>query len=178
MIPWPLPYREFFEWLSTLPGSEYLRSSIYANPINLTLHVLSMCLFLGLLVMMDLRLMGIAHTDIPVSHVQRRLFPWQMAGVTVMVVTGFLLFWADPVRYWGKLFFWVKLFIMFLAGLNALAFHFTTYRSVAEWDNDPVPPRSARLAGAIGIVCWVAVLAFGRLVAYPDWWTIEIEPRF
>ena len=61
--------------------------------------------------------------------------------------------------------------VMPLAGLNALVFHMTTYRSVAAWDGDPSPPFAARLAGGLGIVLWVVVLCFGRLVAY-DWWTI------
>jgi hypothetical protein len=173
MIPWPLPFKSVFEWTATLPGSAYLRESLYANPINLTLHVLSMCLFLGLIFVMDLRLMGVAYPRVPISEVQRRLFPWQMFGVAVMMITGFLLFYADPLRYWGKLFFFVKIGAMGLAGLNALAFHFTTYRSVVAWDRDAVPPFAARPAGALSIVLWIGVLAFGRLVAYPDWWTIE-----
>jgi hypothetical protein len=76
------------------------------------------------------------------------------------------------VLYWGKGFYWVKMLVMMpLAMLNLLLFHFTTYRSVAQWDTAPNPPPAAKLAGVLSIVLWVGVLAFGRLVAY-DWWTI------
>ena len=169
---WPPPYKEFFDWVSTLPGSLYLREdSPNFFGIFLTLHVLSMCLFLGLVLMMDLRLAGVAHRQTSVSQIQKRLFPWQLLGAIVMTVSGLVLFYAQPVLYWGKGFFWVKMMVMPLAILNLLVFHFTTYRSVDAWDTDPSPPFAAKLAGVLSIVLWIVVLCFGRLVAY-DWWTI------
>ena len=170
---WPPPFRWFFEWVGTLPGSLFLREGApYAFQTLLTAHVLSMCLFLGLVFMMDMRLMGIAHRDTPVSRIQRRLFPWQLLGAIVMNISGLVLFYAQPVTYWGKGFFWAKMIVMPLAIVNLLAFHYgSTYRSVAQWDTNPSPPLAAKMAGAFSIVLWVAVLSFGRLVAY-DWWTI------
>jgi hypothetical protein len=170
---WPPPFLGFFEWVATLPGSMYLREDA-PNFFGtfLTLHVLSMCLFLGLVFMMDLRLIGVAHLDTPVSQIQKRLFPWQFVGALVMAISGFVLFYAQPVLYWGKGFYWIKmLLVMPLAILNLLVFHYTTYRSVADWDTRPSPPFAAKVAGVLSIVLWVAVLCFGRLVAY-DWWTI------
>ena len=169
---WPPPFLGFFEWVATLPGSLYLREdapSFFGT--FLTLHVLSMCLFLGLVFMMDLRLAGVAHRDTPVSLIQKRLFPWQLVGAIVMTISGGVLFYAQPVLYWGKGFFWVKMLVMPLAILNFLVFHFWTYRSVDQWDTAPSPPPSVKLAGVLSIVLWVVVLCFGRLVAY-DWWTI------
>ena len=169
---WPPPYREFFVWVGTLPGSLYLREdapSFFGT--FLTLHVLSLCLFLGLVLMMDLRLMGIGHLSTPISHIQKRLFPWQVVGAVVMTVSGLVLFYAQPVLYWGKGFFWVKMLVMPLAVLNVLVFHFVTNRSVGQWDTSPSPPLAVKLAGVLSIVLWITVLAFGRLVAY-DWWTI------
>ena len=170
---WPPPYREFFVWVGTLPGSLYLREdSPNFFGVFLTIHVLSMCLFLGLVFMMDLRLLGVAHQHTSVSEIQKRLFPWQFVGALVMSISGFVLFYAQPVLYWGKGFFYVKMLItMPLAMANLLVFHYTTYRSVDTWDRDPSPPFGAKLAGVLSIVLWTAVLCFGRLVAY-DWWTI------
>ena len=91
---WPPPFLRFFEWVATLPGSLYLREdSPNFFGTFLTLHVLSLCLFLGLVFMMDLRLIGVAHLDTPVSQIQKRLFPWQLFGAIVMAISGFVL---DP----------------------------------------------------------------------------------
>jgi len=170
---WPPPFRGFFEWVSTLPGSMYLREDApNFFGIFLTMHVLSMCLFLCLVFMMDLRLIGVAHLGTSIAQIQKRLFPWQLLGAAIMTISGFVLFYAQPVLYWGKGFYWVKMLVALpLALLNLVVFHFTTYRTVAQWDNDPSPPFPAKLAGVLSIVLWITVLCFGRLVAY-DWWTI------
>jgi hypothetical protein len=75
-------------------------------------------------------------------------------------------------RYYGKALFWVKIVLMVFAGINALYFHMTTYRSVARWDRDPVLPFGAKLAGVMSLVLWAGVVIFGRLTAY-NWFTYE-----
>jgi len=162
--------RTVFEWVHELPSAIALRESTYGFTILLTSHVVSMCLFAGLVVMMDLRLAGIGNGRTPLSQVQKRLFPWQMFGLALSSISGLLLFYSQPMRYYGKVFFWVKVVMMVLAGANALAFHLTTYRSVADWDADAVPPFAARLAGILSLVLWAGVVAFGRLTAY-NWFT-------
>ena len=169
-----LTLRSVFEWLEAMPMSTALRESIFGYPILLTSHVVSMCLIAGLLVMMDLRLTGVGNLHTPVSHIQNRLFKWQMLGLAMSVVSGGLLFYGQPMRFYGNFWFWTKNLLLLLALANAMYFHRTIYRSVAQWDNDPVPPVPARVAGALGLVLWAAVIVTGRMIAYsglvPQWW--------
>lgn len=170
-----MPLLPLFEWLdANLPGTLYLRDATYGFTILLTSHVVSLCLFMGLIVMMDLRLVGIGNRRTPVTEIQKRLFLWQMLGFALTSVTGVLLLYADPLRYYPEGFFWGKLALMALAAVNALAFHLTTYRSVARWDREAPTPAAAKLAGALGLVLWAGVLVFGRLIAY-DWWEFQIH---
>ena len=164
--------RGAFEWMDALPSSIWLRESLYAFPILLTAHVITLAMFAGLVVMMDLRLVGIAHKGTPFSQIQKRLFPWQMVGMVLSFTTGLLLFYSQPMRYFGKVYYWLKLALLVLAGLNALVFHFTTYRSVASWDTDAGPPVGAKWAGGLSIAMWAGIVAFGRMSAY-DWLTFE-----
>jgi len=166
-----MPIRSWFEWVDALPTSVAIRESIYGYPALLTAHVVAMCLFAGLIIMMDLRLVGVAYRQTPVSQIQRRLFPWQMLGMALSAITGALLFYGQPLRYYGKVFFWIKVVLMILAGVNALAFHFTTYRSVAKWDTK-VLPFGAKLAGALSLALWAGVVMTGRLTAY-NWLTYD-----
>ena len=166
--------REVFEWLEAMPMSTALRESIYGYPILLTSHVVSMCVIAGLLVMMDLRLTGVGNLRTPVSHIQNRLFPWQMLGLAMSVVSGGLLFYGQPMRFYGNFWFWMKNLLMLSALINAMYFHWTIYRSVDKWDSNPLPPIPARVAGALGLVLWAAVIVTGRMIAYsglvPQWW--------
>ena len=164
--------RSWFEWIDAMPSSIAMRESVYGYPYLLTAHAVSMALFAGLIVMMDLRLLGFGFKRSPLSQVQKQLFPWQMFTMTVSAITGALLFYSQPLRYYGKVFFWVKMALMVFAGLNALYFHFTTYKTVAAWDRTDRPPYGAKLAGALSIVLWAGVVIFGRITAY-NWMTYE-----
>src|SRR5262249_20278625 len=138
--------RELFEWVDSFETSVLLRESTYGYAFLLSAHVVTMCMFAGLVVMMDLRLAGIGNLRTPISQIQKRLFPWQAVFMVLSTITGGLLVYSQPMRYYGKVFFWTKFVMIVLAGINALAFHLTTYRSVATWDRDVVPPFKARVA--------------------------------
>jgi hypothetical protein len=153
------------EWLEGLAWTTAIRESPWGYPIIETAHVASIVAFAGLVIMMDLRLVGLAFMHAPPAQIQRRLFPWQMAGLVPSTATGLLLCFVDPLRYYGNVFFRIKLVLLALAGLNALAFHLQTYRTAGQWDEDPQFTATARLSAGVSLLLWAAVIVSGRLVA-------------
>ena len=91
-----------FEWLEALPTATALRESDYGYPYLLAGHVVGMLFFAGLILMMDLRLAGLAHVETRVSQIQKRLFPWQMLSLVLSFVTGGLLFYMQPLQDLGQ----------------------------------------------------------------------------
>ena len=165
----------FCRWLESTPWSIALHESLWVYPIVESVHVLTLCLFLGTAVMLDLRLLGLTMRRAPVSEVAGRLLPWTVAGFVVMVISGALLFYAIPVRTFQNIFFRIKVVMLILAGLNAWFFHLTIYRNVAEWDLDPVPPKRARLAGGVSLALWAGIVVAGRMIAY-NWFDCDMHP--
>lgn len=157
-------------WVSELETSIQLRESQYVMPWIFVFHVLALAMFAGTILMMDLRLLGVGHMQTPFSQVQRRLFPWQMAGMTFAAGTGLALVYGNPMNYVTNIIFWVKMLAIVLAGLNALAFHFITEYSLVDWDSGARPPFGAKLAGAISIILWANVIVSGRLIPYALTW--------
>lgn len=154
------------EWLEGLAWTTAIRESTWGYPMIETAHVASVVAFAGLVIMMDLRLVGLAFTHAPLMQIQRRLFPWQMAGFVPSTATGILLWCIDPLRYHDNVFFRIKLVLLGLAGLNALAFHLTTYRMAARWDEEPQVVATARLAGVASLLLWSTTIVSGRLIAF------------
>ncbi len=152
--------------MDALPGSIAIRESQDLYSWLLTSHVVSMCAFAGLVLMMDLRLLGIGNMRTPFSQVHRALFPWQVVFMTCSAITGLLLVYGEPLRFYSSFLFWIKVVLMVMASINALAFHRGTYITVAKWDMDSMLPFGARLAGAVGLTLWAAVVVAGRLIAY------------
>ena len=183
-----MSFRFAFEWLSETSNSIALREAFNVYPWLLTSHVISTSWFAGLILMMDLRLAGIGNLSTPLVQIQKRLFPWQMTTMAISFVTGGLLFYGDPMRFYPNFWFWLKMLLMLLAAVNAVAFHMTIYKEALEklevkltearswvsWDFSGVVPYKARVAGFLGAALWAAVIISGRMIAYsalvPQWW--------
>jgi hypothetical protein len=156
----------FCRWLESTRGSIAIHESIWGYPIIESVHVLTLCLFVGLAVVLDLRLLGAAFVDTPVSQIVKRFMPWTIAGFAIMVVTGALLFYAIPVKTYLNIFFRLKILFLLMAGLNVAVFEFTISRTMSEWDRNPIPPFRARLAGGLSLALWAAIVVSGRMIAY------------
>ncbi len=166
----------WLEWLAQTPWSIALHESQYVWPFTESLHVLTLTLFAGSAMMLDLRLLGRAFTDIPVTIFTARLLPWTHRGFVVMVTTGVLLFYAQPVTYFHSVFFRLKLVCLIIAGINVFVFHTRTERGVAAWDIDVRPPRAARMAAAASLIAWASVIVSGRLIAY-NWFDCDLHQQ-
>ncbi len=160
----------FCEWLAATPGSIALHESRYLYLIVLTVHVMTLCVFVGMAVLLNLRLVGFTLRRVPVSEVLGRLLPWTVAGFSVMIISGLLLFYAAPLDKYGNMFFRAKMGLLVFAGVNVWVFYKTVYRSIVDWDLDPVPPRPARVAGGVGLALWAAIITAGRMIPYQAYW--------
>jgi hypothetical protein len=171
-----MSFLAFFEQLGETPWSVALHESEIAYSLIESLHVWSMCLFFGMTIIFDLRLLGLIMRSVPVSEVIRRLQPWTILGFVMMAITGTLLFYAIPLRSFQNIFFRTKMLLMLLAGLNIFIFHSRVFPGVAKWDAAPVPPRPARLAGMFSLALWVCIVVSGRMIAY-NWFDCDRQPQ-
>jgi Family of unknown function (DUF6644) len=159
---------QFADWLAAQPVSVALHESFYMYNWIETTHVLTLMVSLGMLILIDLRMLGWALTSVPASRIAARLTKPMWLGFTIMMVTGTLLFTAIPVRTTQSLWFRIKLVLLVAAAINAWLFHRHMNRSVSSWDLDAVPPRRTRIAAALSLSLWAGVVITGRFIAY-DW---------
>ena len=158
--------RAFCVWLGSTPWSLAIHQSLWLYPVIESVHVLSICLFLGLVIMLDLRLLGVTLREVPVSQAAGRLLPWAVVGFVPLTISGALLVYQEPLRAYDNIFFRTKAVLLILAGLNALLFHKGIYRSVSAWDFAKVTPARARMAGWFSLILWAGIVIAGRLIAY------------
>lgn len=132
-------------------------------------HVLTLMLFAGTIFLVDLRLLGLAFRQTPVSVMSDRVLPLTVVGFLLMVATGLALFYAKPLLYYHNLWFRLKLIFLAVALINIMIFHWRVQRSRHEWDTAPRPPAAARASALVSLTAWILVIAFGRFIAY-DWY--------
>lgn len=133
--------------------------SALAYPVANTAHVIGAILLVGAIGLLDLRLLGYAK-GAPLSVLSRALTPMALLGFTVMVISGSVLFAADAVALAASGLFQIKLVLIALAGMNALAFRFAFARA-----EDPVPV-GAKVMAVASLGLWLVVVVAGRWIAY------------
>ncbi len=156
----------FCQWVDSTRWSALVRQSNWFFSTVDTVHTLGIILVAGTIMLLDLRLLGLALRSIPVAQVVARIVPSTLGGFGLMVVSGSLLFSSEAVKMYHSPAFRIKMLLLALAGLNALIFHRTIYRDVAHWDPASVVPARARLAGLLSLMFWIAIIAAGRAIAY------------
>jgi hypothetical protein len=135
-------------------------------PIVETLHVISLAMVFGSIVMLDLRLVGTTSRNSAVSRLSSEVLPYTWVAFICAAATGTLLFVSKAHVYFYNLQFQLKFLCMLLAGVNMAVFHFGAFRRVLEWDQRYPPPRAAQLAGALSIALWIGVIFFGRWIGF------------
>jgi hypothetical protein len=159
---------QFATWLSEQQFSIDLHESFYMYNWIETTHVMTLMVSLGMLAVIDLRLLGVCLVNVPASKIAQRLDKPMLIGFSVMLITGLLLFSAIPVRTTQSLWFRIKMILLVAACVNAWLFRRKMVDAAQTWDLEPKPPRRMRIAGALSLTLWAGVIITGRFIAY-DW---------
>jgi len=146
-----------------------MREWLWLYPSVEIVHIVGIGLLFGSIAVLDLRLLGVSR-GIPVKTLARHVLPWTAASFLLIVPSGLMMFTAHASDFISSPVFVVKMCLIMAAGLNAALFHAVTLPSVEVWDSEEMrklpPPPSVRLAGALSLAIWIAVIACGRLLAY------------
>jgi hypothetical protein len=131
-----------------------------------TVHLAAMSLLVVSITLFDLRLLGLVMKRVSVSHLADRLLPATWVGFGLIVITGGLMFVIQAPKYCTNWIFLVKVFLIFLAGVNMAVFHLTVWRNVSNWDESSTTPFSAKLVGSVSVVLWASVVVAGRWIGF------------
>ena len=156
----------FIAALESSPWAESIRENDVLFPLLESVHVLAICLVIGTILAVDLRLLGLASVDRPVTRVAGGTLPLTWSAFAVALASGSLLFISNATKYLANDYFIAKLCLIGVASLNMAAFHLASARDLPRWENDARLPFKARLAGGLSILVWIAVVACGRWIGF------------
>jgi hypothetical protein len=158
----------YLDWLQDTRVSIFIRDTKWCFPAIELVHLFGIVTLLATMLAFDLRLMDVWLRRWPVSLLMNRLLPWTWTAFAIMVCSGTGLFTSDPLRFFYNTSFRIKLALIALAGVNALVFQMTAFRTLDKWDLNLETPRGAKIAGVLSVVLWFGVVAAGRWIAFVD----------
>ena len=158
------------DWIQNTTLMTHVRETPWVYPIIMATHLICIAVFGGMILMTDLRLLGIALRDLTISEVVGGLRPFKRIGFIVMVTCGLLMSGSEAPKYYPNPYFWTKMTLLLLVGVHALVFKPTVYDHPEVLDQSPVLPTRAKAAAVLSLVLWLSIPIFGRMIGYyePD----------
>jgi len=127
-----------------------------------TLHFVGLSLLLGVVLLVDLRMLGVVRgVSFQSLH---RLLPWAAIGFGVNIGTGMLFFVGIPGQYTKNPAFYWKIGLAMLAGLNAV--YFTILDEPWALGPKEDAPLTAKIAAGSAMLLWLGVLYFGSMLPF------------
>jgi hypothetical protein len=146
--------------------ADNIRENDLLFPLIESIHVVAICLVVGSVLFVDLRLLGLASVHRSVSRVTGGILALTWSAFAVALASGGLLFISNATKYLANPYFVAKLLLIGAAGLNMMVFHGISAKDMPEWENKIRLPLRARLAGGMSILLWIAVVACGRWIGF------------
>ena len=157
--------KEFWVWLEYLPISGYIGATWWF-PLMESFHVVSITMMIGAILMLDLRVLGLAAESYAVSRMSRELVPWSVAAFVVATLTGSAMFITRASAHVLNPAFQIKMLLILVAGINIAIFHLRILRSVSRWETSTRAPVFARMVAGASLLLWCGVMLAGRWVGH------------
>ena len=152
--------------IENLPLATAIREEGLWFPWIESIHVLALVLVVGFILIVDLRLIGVASKQRGVAQLTSNALPMTWGAFAVAVISGSLLFISNATSYWDNVFFQIKLVLILLAGVNMFAFHCLVAHDMSGWRTPETTPALAKVAGAVSMLLWIGVVVCGRWIGF------------
>ena len=147
------------------PIGDWVASSAAGFPNVECIHVIAICTVFGTVAMMDLRLLGLASKENRVTELSRDTLIWTWGAFGVAAISGAALWMSKAHIYMKDPWFYAKMILIVIAGINMAIFHVVTWKTIGQWDRGK-PPRAAKIAGFTSLALWLVVIFVAREIGF------------
>ncbi len=159
-------FTEFAAWLQATPISVAIQSIHWVIPLVQSIHIVTIGIVFVSILVVVLRLFGLASADQAFPAVLNRYSPWIGYGLIVMTLTGATLIVGEPIRQFTATSFWLKMGLLAICVVSAAAFRYSMASAQRAADGEPVISTGRKSVAVAVLFLWVAVIFLGRAIAY------------
>jgi uncharacterized membrane protein SirB2 len=152
----------FFQWCEATALGQTIRDSQWLFPAIESVHLIALAAIGGAVLVLDLRLLGLGIRHRSVAEVARDAYPWLVASLIVMLVTGISLFLSEAIKCYYSQAFWVKITTIPVA----ILFAFTVRQRVAGADEGRFSTLVRGAVALVSLTLWFTVGAAGRWIGF------------
>ena len=157
---------DFALWISDTWLSMLIVTHFWAIPAIQTVHILTIGATFGAVLLMNLRVLGVVGTGRTIERTGKRYLPWVWWGFVILVITGFGMITAEPVRELINPIFWIKMGLFLVAVIAAAWFQHSVAKRSMSWDASGSASIGIKLGAVAIIALWLVIMLCGRWIAY------------
>lgn len=162
------PLHQFCEWLASTRVSTIIQDVSWIIPAVQTVHIACIAVLIGSVVMLDMRMFGIAGRGDSIVVTAKRLLPWIWWPLPVFLATGLVLIVAEPSRELENSTFYYKMILLVGAMIATGVLQATVRHDPAFWEGSRIRSGAAKGLALVSLALFVAIVFAGRLIAYTD----------
>lgn len=157
---------EFSNWLGRTDISLAVQAAGWAVPTVQIIHIFCICIVLGSVLVIGLRVWGAALSGIRLQDVVHRFAPWLWTALLGLLLTGTTLIVAEPLRELYSLAFWIKMGLIIVGVVVTVLFQVHLRRNATKWEVGAYNRGVTRSMTAFTLVVWLAIAVMGRWIAF------------
>ena len=154
------------QWLEETRFSDWVLTSMIGFPLMLSLHAVGMAVSVGLLIVLNFRLLGLF--DVISFSFMRRVLVLVWLGLTINFLSGAALFVPRGVEYVRDPAFLTKIVLICLGVLLTCYLQRILMHKSEDWQAGTATPLRVRFCAAASILVWFGAIMSGRLIAYVE----------
>ena len=150
---------QFFQWCDATWIGKAIRDSTYIFPVVEVFHLFGLTLLLGIVTVVDLRILGVGLKRQSIPQLSTALAPWGVGAALVTIVSGILLFLSEAMKCYSNAAFPYKMWFL----LGAIVLYLLTHRSIV---NSRMGPGMMKVVAILTLFLWFGVAIAGRAIAF------------
>lgn len=154
-----------WERLETLPWVEHIAITWWF-PLLESLHVLAIAGLVGLVALIDLRLLGRCGGSLDADRLLIELDRWAFAALALAMPTGALMFATRASHYASNGPFRLKIVLLVLLALNLAFFRRRLRPLIRARPEAPDFGRAVSRSAGVSLLLWIAVVFAGRWIGH------------
>lgn len=158
------PILSTLRWLEHSSLGFMSRETFWLFPLGEIVHFFGLCLLVGAMLVIDLRLLGMLRR-IPVAATLQ-LVPVALAGFLLNLFSGIIFISAYPQNYYPSTAFRIKMAVIAIGGINAIWFGRVEYPRIAHLGPQDTFGLRTRVFAALSLTVWFAAIILGRLLPF------------
>jgi hypothetical protein len=152
----------FLDWCAKSRLIVFIRDSSFGMPALQSVHLVGLTVLLAAILVLNLRLTGLSMMDWTLDSLARQLRPWAIGAITMVFISGVVMFLGNPEKYLASFPFQLKITVLSLA----ILFQFRVLRRLSTMEAGASPRRIDILVAGVSLTLWFTVGWAGRAIAF------------